>query len=541
MPRKQELTWQPGDKGRRGRWRRKYKGLVYYFPFGTSKSDVAGYREAVVAWKRKKIEIDEAERAQPKPYGTEYQAAIDEWSLALQFCVEHGDPHFAHIARQKIEDLKARLNSHIPPALKFHDRLLNRWDLEPEVMSGLGELVEIWSRKDLGIEDAVTTAGASDVSLVTRGHASELDGSPQRIRREVWRDRLERQRSKSSRAGETVEDCVESFLAHKRAQVKAGKISAGRFDPLRGHLHHFRDWVGGSFRIEAVTGKVLGDYHDELMAAIGKKVWSSDYSKDRLNAVKGLIRWLWCSEMIADLPRVLLDKNALTISKVLTEPEMFSLDEVKALLTAADARTRLYLLLMLNTGMTQKDVSDLKPSEVDWSKGIITRKRSKTRKHKTPPTVSFQLWRPTFELLQSHRSASSDRVLVNANGSPLKIEELNPDDKLRKVDNIASAFNRLRRKTGIVKPLKVFRKTSASNIRASREFHGFEHEFLANSLRGITDRHYARFPQDRFDEAVAWLGIFYEVDQLPAATETKRLGAGAIRKGMIGDPAAPRN
>ena len=42
---------------------------------------------------------------------------------------------------------------------------------------------------------------------------------------------------------------------------------------------------------------------------------------------------------------------------------------------------------MANTGMTQTDVSDLHPSEVDWERGRVTRKRSKTEDRASVPTV----------------------------------------------------------------------------------------------------------------------------------------------------------
>jgi len=64
-----------------------------------------------------------------------------------------------------------------------------------------------------------------------------------------------------------------------------------------------------------------------------------------------------------------------------------------------DGRTRLYILLMLNTGCTQVDISELKQSEVDWQRGRITRKRSKTAKHESAPVVEYPLWQETFVLI----------------------------------------------------------------------------------------------------------------------------------------------
>jgi hypothetical protein len=71
MPRKRELTWQDGSGKRKGRWRKWYRGQAYYLPYGTSKSDTAGYQKALKAWRAKKAEVDaeEANRPQTPPGG----------------------------------------------------------------------------------------------------------------------------------------------------------------------------------------------------------------------------------------------------------------------------------------------------------------------------------------------------------------------------------------------------------------------------------------------------------------------------------------
>lgn len=86
------------------------------------------------------------------------------------------------------------------------------------------------------------------------------------------------------------------------------------------------------------------------------------------------------------------------------------------MLQAAVDRTKLYILLMLNCGMTQKDISDLRVEEVDWQEGRIIRKRSKTSKHENVPTVSYLLWQETFRLLRQERNPESKGlVLLNVN------------------------------------------------------------------------------------------------------------------------------
>ncbi|NTV80798.1 MAG: hypothetical protein HGA24_05170, partial [Candidatus Aminicenantes bacterium] len=68
---------------------------------------------------------------------------------------------------------------------------------------------------------------------------------------------------------------------------------------------------------------------------------------------------------------------------------------------------------MLNCGMTQKDVSDLLVSEVDWDEGRIIRKRSKTADVENVPVVNYLLWPETIRLLRQERAAAAaDHVLL---------------------------------------------------------------------------------------------------------------------------------
>jgi hypothetical protein len=80
---------------------------------------------------------------------------------------------------------------------------------------------------------------------------------------------------------------------------------------------------------------------------------------------------------------------------------------------AASDRTKLYILLMLNCGMTQQDISDLLVTEVDWAAGAITRKRSKSADHKGVPTVKYALCPETLRLLRQERAAEGARALTN--------------------------------------------------------------------------------------------------------------------------------
>jgi integrase len=80
-----------------------------------------------------------------------------------------------------------------------------------------------------------------------------------------------------------------------------------------------------------------------------------------------------------------------------TKDDLFTADEVRRLLERSPERLRLFVLLMINCGMYQSDISDLGESEVDWDAGTIERPRSKTGKivklqalvHHLPPRATF--------------------------------------------------------------------------------------------------------------------------------------------------------
>jgi integrase len=327
----------------------------------------------------------------------------------------------------------------------------------------------------------------------------------------MWRDRLAvMQRSATSPDG-TVKAHVDRFVAVKMADVAAGELSAGRAVKLRLYLTEFADWVGHDTAVTEIAGQTLSDYRLELLKRVEAHTWSRPTAKDRLDAVKSFVRWLWQIEAIASLPRILDGKfQALQIGAAPPRIVIFSKQEIALSLAEACDRTKLYILLMLNCGMTQKDIADLLPTEVDWGVGRITRRRSKTGKFANVPKVSYLLWPETLRLLRQERSdPGSERVLLNEQGEPLWEERIGEDGSCKKTDNIRQAFERLKGKTKIRKPLKSLKKTSASMLRNNEKYASLESLFLGHAPRSMSDRHYTAVPQNLLDAAISWLGEEY--------------------------------
>lgn len=506
VPRNYKLTWQAGTAGRGGRWRKKYNGKTYYFEGGRGKTDKEAYEAALASWEAEKVKID---AAAPRPHQLVYEHAADEWEQVLAWSNRYGDREMAALAFEKVTSLRARLAAPVLRPLPRADRFEALFDpadfgnlpdpTPAEFAAGLEELRESLKRRPLPL----------DLST----DFMPIGFSPRVVEREIWADRLEVQKRAAAPTGESVAAHIDQFVKHREQRAEAGDVSVGRIYAIKLHLGHFQDWLGKDTAVRDIDGNVLLRYHTHVMENVKAKTWTRTTARHYFVTVKSFVRWLWQIEAIPSLPRVIDGKSdLLKITPGAPSVKVFTNHELKSLLRDASDRTKLYILLMLNCGMTQKDIADLQVQEVDWSAGRIIRKRSKTSDQKNVPTVNYLLWPETCRLLGHERNSSTEGlVLLNSNASPLWSEEIGPNGKYKKTDNIKNAFDRLRKKLKIEKPLKSLKKTSATKIRGHETFHGLEGLFLGHAPQSMSDRHYTQVPQALLDQAIRWLGTEYGI------------------------------
>lgn len=179
-------------------------------------------------------------------------------------------------------------------------------------------------------------------------------------------------------------------------------------------------------------------------------------------------------------------------------------DVVKNTVAAAQGQLKLHLLLMLNCGFTQQDISDLHPSEIDWKHGRIHRKRSKTDAHENVPTVDYLLWRETFELLKLYRSNNADHVLMTESGKTWMRDDIHDNGSRSRTDAIQSNYRKLAVEG---KPsLKMFRKASSTLLNGSPDHGKYAIHFLGHAPTDVARKHYISENGPSFDAAINWLG-----------------------------------
>jgi integrase len=307
----------------------------------------------------------------------------------------------------------------------------------------------------------------------------------------------------------TVNAQVDRWVATQQAQVAAGNLTPDRADNNRIALYHFRDWCGPR-AVEQVDAARLHGFYLWCLARVEERQgdpahkagWGAEYAKKVFSTARTFTRFLWESGLI-ELPRN-IDSKGFRFGNGAKAVPTWTVAEVQRVVREAPGKLKLALLLMVNCGFTQTDVSDLLDAEVDWVSGRITRKRSKTADHENVPTVCYKLWPLSFRLLQQYRTGG-ERVLLTESGLPYVRKEL-VAGKLVKADGIASNYAHLKRRLGFRRPLKQLRKTVATLLESHPTYGRFTSLFLGHAPRTIKERNYAAPSQELFDEAVTWLG-----------------------------------
>jgi integrase len=468
MPAKTELTWEPSTC----RWKKVYKGKAYTIScraLGVPGTKVESYQAANEWWKVKKAEIDSYRPTHPHADRLELLTRRLDWAIA------HGEIELAETLRGEMASYEADTDG----------ELLRR---PPTALGGLSAFVspasnQLYESMNLPSPHAEMIVEATDDR--------------------VWNARLGRNGTSITNKERTVGDQVERYVSLERIRAESGLISIGEFDIVRRCLNTFRDWVGSRNSIDCLDADRWEAWWSHLVA----QSISVEYKKKRFRTAKTFVAWL-AEKGLIPLPLNLHSRRHRFGGGARSIPTI-PIDEVRTLISAAPGQLKLHLLLMVNCGMTQVDIADLHPTEVDWKRGRIKRKRSKTREHENVPIVEYPLWPHTWKLLQKFGRHAGDRVLLTESGRPWLRDELREDGKRSKVDAIKSNYVHLQKKLDCDHPMKLFRKTSATLIESHPSYGRFKGQFLGHAPNTLAEKHYAAPSSELFDKIVTWLGKQY--------------------------------
>ncbi len=309
----------------------------------------------------------------------------------------------------------------------------------------------------------------------------------------------------------TVAHHVNLWLKSQEARVVSNHVCAARYRTLKYGIEHYQKFIGSKATVDQIAPKWEGWFSHCMSRAIAKEQrndkdgWSRQYAKEVFATAKRFVNFLYLSEVI-ELPRNLANPDH-TFKLTAKQIKTISISEFTILMEKASPIRKLYLLLMANCGFRGFDISDIRDTDVDWDKGTLTKKRTKTKDCPNAPTVQYLLWQETFNLLKKFRSGEN-HVLVSRRGKTLATRWLE-EGEVRQRNSVARAFADLKTKCGIETSLGTIRKKSASLLESHDDHSRHVTLFLGHAPSTMSQKHYAQPPQESFNKAIRWLGEQY--------------------------------
>lgn len=457
-----KLTWDSAGQ----RWKKIYRGKPFYGERGVKKSDSNAYRLALESYDEWRLDIDK-KLNESKPFREQYDFAISMRRKMADWCLLEGESEEYNRLVKEIDRLNADFSKVKPPELNKPGAM----PIDP--LHTAREHI-VWSERLGGLMAYRQWTGATE-------HAKTIDAN------------------------------IDEYIGVKKSGSQSGQLTEGWVNVLEHRLTYFRNFAG-QLAITAINGKLLDSFRQDLLGKVEKKEIALATAGGILTITKTFIRWLWEIEALENMPRNI---GKLTIETPAVVIRTMPADEIKLLLAGAIGRTKLFLMLMLNCGMTQKDIADLKPREIDLTAGRISRKRSKTATNENVPKVTYKLWSETLTLLRqfTHKTGkTATSVFVNENGESLRRRGYREDGKARNIDNVRSAIYRLcKRLKREMFPPKLLRKTGATMLGGHDVYGRYAQYYLGHAPRSVADKHYVKPSQEQFDSAITWLGEQYGI------------------------------
>lgn len=303
----------------------------------------------------------------------------------------------------------------------------------------------------------------------------------------------EKERSKDNR---TVGELVDLYLSKRKNKIEPTTLRL-EFNCLN-QLKVF----GGNTPIkEAAKIEFCEDYQDEILDNVKDGKYGHNHGHNLLKYFRAMMLWAVKNEEIGFLCEFVRDRFYANVKGCKAKLKFFTKEEIRFIIRECNPVMRAFVLYSLNTGGNQSAAASVVHSMINWEQKTLTRYRKKTEKtDKNAVQFVFHLWDETIaamkkvmtEPAETEKENEKKLVFLNENGNPFVTLEVKDDESgkiedIGKIDNIQSAFFRLRKKTGIALSYKFLRKTGANLIKQSDlADRGIAHKlYLSHSVMGV--------------------------------------------------------
>jgi hypothetical protein len=253
-----KLTWMPDGS----RWRKKYRGKIYYFAVKEGENKTTSYNRCVREWNSQLAKLKAAEASDG--LSGEEKARLAESVRLVEHGYEYGESG----------DVFEKIVIDIAPT---------------------------------GLPSKGDASGEYITSLVEDGSGKLID-------------------RKGDTTIVTVGQEIAHLIKRKKSEADAGKLvfkTAIRYEEL---LDYFANWIGENTPIEDVSSRKLLDYHDALQDEVTARKRNPGGAKSLFQPVRLLIHTAYLRGSIKELPRILaVRNNLLSFGSNSSSPDLKSL------------------------------------------------------------------------------------------------------------------------------------------------------------------------------------------------------------------------
>lgn len=311
---------------------------------------------------------------------------------------------------------------------------------------------------------------------------------------------------------------IAAYLLECRTLAESGQTCKGQYNDTRYRLNDFVAYCQHVKATDSIhlTNNLLATYRQAQISLIGMDKANGGISaisaKKRLQYLSRFIHWTVEREILAGVP-LIVNRKFSAIKLPAPKPRFFTVEQVHCLLQNSSPLMGACILLAINTGFTQVDLSTLEHSHIDWESGILKRLRNKTQ-----VPSEYILWPETIAAVQAVRTNAkkSKLLLLSDTGKPLVRESFKDDGRLVRVDSMTSMFWNLLKRCNLTDgrlAFKLFRKTSADMLAQKYPPYVVD-KFLAHTPAKMRTHYVNEHSTTEFKEALEYLRTTYKLNEI---------------------------
>lgn len=237
----------------------------------------------------------------------------------------------------------------------------------------------------------------------------------------------------------TLAGVLDRWMDYQQSRNESESIAPKTYDDYRRVAEFLKDNLNGSTPVEMLTP----DRWTTLRSDIDKMTKSPTVASRYVTICKMPFRWAYESEIIDRPVRFgpsfkIAKRSAIRKARHKANSRIFTPEEVRKLIDAATGNMRAMLLMGINAGMTQSEVSSLLWPDIDTDLQYMDTIRNKTAAKRAAP-----LWQETVEALKAiPRHDGIERVFTTRHGNPYIKTHTSTDGKVYMRDNVSREFNK---------------------------------------------------------------------------------------------------